>query len=246
MESNRELISIILPSYYAATNIDNQLPGLIDFLNSKKINFEIIIVDDGSNDNGATKIVSKKLHCTYFQNEKNTGKGGAVRKGILNANGKYIIYTDADIPFEYESIEKFIYYLDFKEFDIVIGDRTLPQSSYYTELSFLRKLSSRVFTFIVGRFITSGYNDTQCGIKGLRTSIAKDVFKVSKINSFAFDVELLYIALKRNYNVKKLPVRLRVCDENSSVKLFKDSFIMLLDIFRIKYFQLKGKYKTNE
>lgn len=246
MEPTCGLVSIILPAYYASDSIQNQVPGLIDFFHSKKINFEIIIVDDGSDDNGATKNVSEKLHCTYLQNEKNIGKGSAVRKGILNARGEFIFYTDADIPFEYESIEKFLYYLDFKEFDIVIGDRTLPKSLYFEEVSFLRKLTSRIFTFIVGRFITSGYNDTQCGLKGLRASIAKDVFNVSQINSFAFDVELLYIALKRNYNVKKLPVILRIRDNKSSVKVFRDSFIMLVDIFRIKYFQLKGTYKINE
>lgn len=243
METNNKLISIVLPAYCAAKSIQKEIPGLIDFLQAKNLNFEIIIVDDGSNDNGATREVARRWNCIYLQNEKNLGKGGTVRKGILYARGEFIIYTDADIPFEYQSIEKFLYYLDFKEFDIVIGDRTLPQSSYFTELTLVRKISSRIFTFIVGRFITSGFNDTQCGLKGLRARIAKDVFSVSKIKSFAFDVELLYIALKRNYDVKKLPVKLRVNDGTSSVKIVSDSLLMLIDIFRIKYFQLKGVYK---
>jgi dolichyl-phosphate beta-glucosyltransferase len=246
IEKKFPLISLIIPSFNAATILKNQLPGMIGYLKFKNINYEIFIVDDGTKDNGYTKKVADDFNCIYLKNEKNLGKGSCVRKGILNSRGEYIIYTDADIPFDYDAIEKFIYYMDFKEFDMVIGDRTLPESHYYEEMSFKRNLSSRLFTFIIGRFVTGGFNDTQCGLKGFKSSVAMDIFSVARINGFAFDVEVLYIALKRNYDIKKLPVKLRLKNNSgSTVKIFHHSVLMLFDIFRIKFLQLKGIYKKS-
>ena len=147
-----------------------------------------------------------------------------------------------DIPFDYSAIEKFIHYLDFKEFDLVVGDRTLPQSTYFTEIALSRKLGSAIFTFIIGRFITTGMFDTQCGLKGFRANIAEDLFSAGRINGFAFDVELLYISLKRNYDIKRLPVKFRN-QEGSSVRLLKHGISMLKDLALIKINHFAGKYK---
>lgn len=242
------MLSIIIPSYKGASILKTNLPPFIDYLKVKNINHEFIIVDDGSNDGGQTELVAKQYGCNYISYEGNLGKGGAVKQGMLLAKGKFKLYTDVDIPFEYQSIEHFLYYLEFKEFDVVIGDRTLPESSYLSEIPFSRKLGSVFFTFIVGRFVTSGLNDTQCGIKGFKAKVADDLFSVSTINGFAFDVELLYVALKRNYDIKRLPVKLRNNDE-TSVSLIKHAPGMLRDIVLLKTNHLMGKYKkkkTNE
>lgn len=235
------LLSIILPSYKASSALKNQLPDFIQFLESKKIEYEIIVVDDGSDDDEKTKEVALSLNCTFLTNGKNMGKGAAVRNGMLHAKGKFRIFTDADIPFEYDAMEEFLHYLKNKEFDLVIGDRTLPESNYFDNISKSRKMGSAVFSFIVGRFITTGMFDTQCGIKGFSAKVADDIFSVSKINSFAFDVEVIYIALKRNYDIKRLPVKLRN-SEDSSVSLLKHSIGMVVDIMKIKWNHLRGKY----
>ena len=236
------MLSIVLPSYNCSKVLSEQLPAFIDFLVSQKFDYEIIIVDDGSTDRAMTKNIAEKYNCIFLQNEKNLGKGAAVRKGILNSKGDFIIFTDADIPFQFQSFQKFLYYLDFKEFDIVVGDRTLPESSYFTKISKTRKIGSDIFSFIVGRFITGGWFDTQCGMKGFRRNTALDIFSVNRINGFAFDVELLYIALKRNFDIKRLPVNLR-CNETSSVKVLKHGFLMVIDLFKIIYNFYSGKYK---
>lgn len=236
------MLSIIIPSYKGANILKTNLPPFIDYLRAKEINYEIIVVDDGSNDGGQTELVAKQYGCNYIDYEGNLGKGGAVKKGMIFAKGKFKLYTDVDIPFEFQSIESFLYYLEFKGFDIVIGDRTLPESSYLSEIPFSRKLGSVFFTFIVGRFVTSGLNDTQCGIKGFKANVADDLFSVSTINGFAFDVELLYVALKRNYDIKRLPVKLRNNDE-TSVSLIKHAPGMLRDIILLKINHLMGKYK---
>lgn len=236
------MLSIIIPSYNSAKVLKNQLPGFIQYMNSAfGTSYEIIVVDDGSEDDGETKKVVTDLNCIYLANPKNMGKGAAVRNGMLHANGDYRIFTDADIPFEYKAIENFYKYLKEKEFDMVIGDRSLPDSNYFNEISKKRKLGSNVFTFVVGRFITTGIPDTQCGLKGFSAAVAKDIFGVSRINGFAFDVETAYIALKRNYDIKRLPVVLR-SQEGSSVSLLRHSFGMVRDIFKIKFNHVKGLY----
>ena len=94
----------------------------------------------------------------------------------------------------------------------------------------------------MGRFITTGITDTQCGLKGFRKEVAQDIFGVSLINSFTFDVELIYIALKRNYDIKKVPVTLRSQDGNS-VNVFKHAIGMALDLLKIKLNHVRGLYK---
>src|SRR3984885_451397 len=159
------MLSIILPSYKGSAILSRNLPLLIEYLHKKNIGHEIIIVDDGSEDNETTKKITEKYGCIYLENAKNIGKGAAVRKGMLHAKGEFRIFTDVDIPFEFDSIDQFLYYLNFKEFDMVIGDRTLPGSVYFAEISKTRKFSSNFFTFLVGRFVTTGMFDTQCGLK---------------------------------------------------------------------------------
>lgn len=235
-------LSIVLPSYKSADILREQLPEFMAWLKTKPWTFEVIVVDDGSDDGGATRKVAEENGCRFFQQEQNKGKGAAVRRGMREAKGEYRIFTDCDIPFEYEAIELFLHYVKDKEFDIAIGDRRLPESKYFSEIKGARKMGSNIFTFFVGRFITTGFSDTQCGIKAFKGKVADDLFSVAKVDGFAFDVELLYIALKRNYDIKRLPVHFRSTHDGSSVSLMKHAPGMLMDLFRIKLNHLKGRY----
>ncbi|HLG04123.1 MAG TPA: glycosyltransferase [Bacteroidia bacterium] len=235
-------LSIVIPSYKGADSLRQELPGLISWLKSNVDSFEIIIVDDGSDDKGATEKVVKENNCLFIGLARNTGKGGAVRAGMLSAKGDFRIFTDADIPFELDAFETFLHYLRDKEFQIAVGDRTLPESRYFAQIAGARKIGSNVFTFLVGRFVTTGLFDTQCGMKGFTAKVADDLFSVSRLNSFAFDVELLYIALKRNYDIKRLPVRFRGTQDSSSVSLARHAPGMLADLFRIKLNHMRGLY----
>jgi len=236
------MLSLIIPVYNGAEILRKQLPALIKYLDGISHDYEIVIVDDFSKNSYLTKKVAEEFNCIFLSNDDNFGKGGAVRKGMIHAKGDYRIFTDSDVPFELEAIEQFIYYLDFKEFDVVVGDRTLQESEYFDEISRNRKIGSAIFTFIVGRFITTGLFDTQCGLKGFKANVAEDLFSIGRINGFAFDVELLYIALKRNYDIKRLPVKLR-SNESSTVKVFTHGIAMVLDLFRIKINQVVGRYR---
>lgn len=235
-------LSVIIGSYNSSEALEGNLNVLLNYLNSQNFPYEVIIVDDGSNDSGATKKAVEEKGCIYLKNEKNLGKGAAIRKGMLSAIGKYRIFTDADIPYDPQVIGTFLNYLDIKEFHMVVGDRTIGETDYFKKVKTMRSLASRIFAFIVGRFIAGGMFDTQCGIKGFRSEVAEDVFSVTRINGFAFDVETFYIALKRNYDIKRLPVRLRSQD-GKSVNVIKNSILMLLDLPKIVFNYYNNKYQ---
>jgi dolichyl-phosphate beta-glucosyltransferase len=238
-------LSLILPVYNGSSLLRQHIPGLREYLDRASVDYEIIIVDDGSEDGNATLAIAREFECRFFANPTNMGKGAALRIGMLEADGDFRIFTDADIPYEFETIEKFLWYLDFKEFHIVVGDRTLTGSNYFAEIPWIRNIGSKIYSFIVGRFVVSGLFDTQCGIKGFRAEVAEDIFGVSRINRFAIDVEILYIALKRNYDIKRLPVGLRVW-EPSQIRPVLDGGTMLVDLLVIWLNYRRGRYKAKK
>lgn len=240
--SNPVYLSVIVPSYDSAGILEKNLPVLLAYLHSQNYTWEVIVVDDGSNDDGATEAVCRKLNCRFCCNEKNMGKGAAVRTGMKAAKGLFRIFTDADIPYELDAIDNILHYLDFKEFQVVIGDRNLKGSLYLEELSWLRKFTSVFFTWFVGTIVTTTFFDTQCGLKGFRGSVADFIFRHARIDGFAFDVELLYIALKQNFEIKRIPVRLNN-QEKSTVKVFRHGITMFFDLFKIKINNVRGYYK---
>jgi len=237
-------LSIVIPAYNAAEILDRKLPVLIRYLDQQSFRYEIIISDDGSNDAGETKRISSSYNCEYICNEKNTGKGAAVRNGMMHARGKYRIFTDADIPYEPESISQMLNCMDRGKAPMVIGDRNLIGSSYFKEIPIFRRISSAFFTYFVGTIVTTDFFDTQCGIKGFTAETANLIFNKSRIDGFTFDVEIIYIALKRKIAIQKIPVKLKN-QERSTVKVFKHGILMFLDLFRIKINNVRGFYKQS-
>ena len=234
-------LSIVLPCYRAAEILARHLPDLMAFVERRYSSHEIILVDDGSDDQAATERIAKRLGCVFLQHKRNLGKGAAVRTGMLHARGHFRIFTDADIPFGVEVIEQFVHELDLKGFDIVVGDRTLEGALYPEKIAWVRKVTSRLYSFFVRHVVRSGMFDTQCGLKGFRAGVADDLFSVTRIDGFAFDVELIYIARKRNYAIQRLPVRLHN-DWCTSVRLVADGADMLLDLLVIKWNSVRGRY----
>ncbi|MCP4602318.1 MAG: glycosyltransferase [Proteobacteria bacterium] len=243
--SDLPFLSVVLPSYEGVEHLRKNVPSLREYLEKLGISHEIIVVDDGSKDKTETQEAASEAGCRFLENPRNLGKGAAVRRGMLAARGKYRIYTDIDIPYEFSAIETILHFLECKDYHFVAGDRKLEESGYYLEVSSLRKVSSHVFSTIVGRFIASGWFDTQCGLKGFRDNVAKDLFSVARIDRFAFDVELFYIALKRNYDIKRIPVVLR-CNSASTVRILHDSAEMVRDLGAIRINQLLGRYNPQE
>jgi dolichyl-phosphate beta-glucosyltransferase len=227
-------LSVVIASYNSGKALEKNLPVLANYLSECNFTYEIIVVDDGSNDDGLTAKIVQSNNCIYIKQNVNKGKGAAVKIGMLAAKGKYRIFTDADIPYEPQVIPSFLHYLDFKEFDLAVGDRSIGETDYYNKVGITRSLASKVFSSIVGRFIAGGIFDTQCGIKGFKAEVAEKIFNSTKINGFAFDVEIFHIALIYNYDIKRLPVKLRSQD-GKSVNVLSNSITMLFDLIKIMF-----------
>jgi len=235
-------LSVVIPVYKSADFIGSNLAALDEFLKSLSLSYEIICVDDCSPDRTLDIMEGMDLpSLKILKQTRNKGKGGAVRRGMLEARGAFRIFTDADLPYELDAFERALKYLDFKEFDLVIGDRTNPGSFFMERRRDMRKIISSLYTLFVSRMVVTGVKDTQCGFKGFRGETAEKLFGMAKIDSFAFDVELLYLSYKLNLDIKRIPVKL-VNDQSSTVNLFRDPVIMARDLFVMIASFYAGRY----
>ncbi|MEO6883693.1 MAG: glycosyltransferase [Bacteroidia bacterium] len=243
-KSSDIVLSLIIPAYKCADVFEKNFPKLKTHLQTLSCTYEVIIVDDGSNDDGRLKNIAQQLDCLYLFHEKNKGKGAAIKTGMNAACGKYKIFTDADIPYEYEAIDTMLYFLSEQKIGMVVGDRKMMRSVYFEDVSRLRNIGSKFFSYLVGTLIVGGWYDTQCGIKGFSKEAADELFSLSRIDGFAMDVELFYIALKKKYEIKRISVKLRSKD-GQSVRVFLHGITMSFSLLKIIFFKLSGKYKLN-
>lgn len=234
-------LSIILPCYRASALAIRSVERLSAFLRGRE-GWEIVVVDDGGNDFPADPFAGQP-NVRLLRLERNRGKGAAVRAGMLAARGEVRIFTDVDLPYDLDLIPAIAAIIRERGFHVVIGDRTLPTSRYVADISFSRRVASSLFTGFVGTLVTGGFFDTQCGLKGVRGDVAEELFRLIRIDRFAFDVELVYLALKLRLDMHRVPVQLRN-NETSSVRLGRDAVRGFIDVFRIKWNQLRGRYSS--
>jgi dolichol-phosphate mannosyltransferase len=217
-------ISIIIPCYNLENIVKTTVKNILENLEKFSDSFEILIVNDGSTDNTLEVIQDIKnnhecIHViTYSQNK---GKGYAVKTGILQSIGSYIVFIDGDLDITSDAIQNYIEELN--NFDLVIGSKSLQSSEI--EIRQSRKILSDIFSSIV-KFLTGlKIQDTQVGFKVGNGEDLRKIFKIMNIDGFAFDVELLVIATKLNLRIKEMPVKLKIMKSfrfNSAVQMFYD------------------------
>jgi len=235
-------LSIILPCFRAADLACTSVIRLAEYLDAQSLTWEIVVVDDGGGDfpeDPWPKVAGAKL----ISLPENQGKGAAVATGMLAATGAVRIFTDVDLPYDLELLLVMAHHIGDHEFHLAIGDRTLPGSSYAEDISWGRRLMSGFGSFLIGHLVIGDFFDSQCGLKGIRGDVADALFPLLHIRRFAFDVEVLYIALKHRLDIKRVPVQLRR-NTSSSVRVVRDSIRSLTDIGLIKYHQLRGRYDS--
>lgn len=236
-------LSVVIPVFNAELFIDDTLLKLIKWEECLDYKAEVLLINDGSTDK--TKIIienyiKKNSFLKLITYSTNQGKGFAVKKGMIEAQGDFRIFTDADLPYGLTVFNKILYYLDFKEFDICIGNRKSTESKNVIKMDFPRKISSKLFTILISRYVVTGVGDTQCGLKGFRGEIAKKIFCKLHVKGFAFDVEVLYLSYKYELDIKRIPVIFQG-NHISTINLIYSSINMLLDVLYlpIRYHLLK-------
>jgi glycosyltransferase involved in cell wall biosynthesis len=236
-------VSVVLPCFRSASLALRAVDRLGVFLDDSVGRWEIVVVDDGGHDfpdEPFREITNVRL----VQLPQNRGKGAAVRAGMQHAHGLVRVFTDVDLPYDLDLIPVMASCIRELGYHLVIGDRTLPGSTYSTITSWKRRLASALFSDVVGRVVTGGFFDTQCGLKAVRGDIADLLFPLQRVDRFAFDVELVYLALKSRLDIKRIPVQLRN-NQTSTIRLFRDSTQGVVDIVRIKYHQVLGHYRCD-
>ncbi|MGH7592604.1 MAG: glycosyltransferase, partial [Gemmatimonadales bacterium] len=194
-------LSIILPSYRAARVAVRTVEALTEYLPSVVRHWEIIVVDDGAGDFAASPVPDHSA-VRLVTHSRNLGKGAAVRTGMLAAGGRVRVYTDVDMPYDRELLPLMADYINRTGFHMVIGDRRLPGSHYSADMTISRRALSAVASRVVGSLVTGGFFDTQCGIKAIRGDVAGPLFGLVRTHRFAFDIEVVYLALKHGLDIK--------------------------------------------
>ncbi len=226
-------LSLIIPAYNEEQRIKASLENALDFFESKSLNFEILVVDDGSKDNTkqlVTNFDSPKIK--LIAQDQNRGKGAAVTRGMLEANGQIRIFSDADFSTPVTEIDKVITAMSLGT-EVFIGSRALDYSMIKKHQPAYREFMGKTFNKLVQLFLISGIKDTQCGFKGFTAKAAEDIFSKMKIEGFGFDLEIIYLANKLGFQISEVPVEW-YNDERSTVNPIKDSITMFFDIFKVK------------
>ena len=168
------------------------------------------------------------------------GKGAAVRAGVAVARGSYVVFTDIDLAYEPSQILNVIHGLDAGA-DLVIGSRRHSASQEAASEGLARKWGSRIFSRLTAVLVPIPHSDTQCGLKGFTSAAAKRIFAKGKIDGFAFDVEVLFVAKKLGMTISEIPVSLEYV-EQSTVKFIPQAIRMLYDVLRIRTWSILGRY----
>ena len=235
------LLSLIVPAHNEADRLPATLEQVWSFLQTQQFESEIIVVENGSTDQTfrLAQAFAAGHQRVHVLQESLAGKGLAVRRGMLHAQGDYRFICDADLSMPIEEIMHFLP-PQAPEYDVAIASREVPGAQRFGEPTY-RHFIGRIFNFMVRTITLPGIQDTQCGFKCFRAQPARDLFSLQTIEGWTFDVELLFIALRRGYHVIEIPIPwyYRV---GSQVRIFRDSLRMLTDLFRIRYNGFRGRY----
>ena len=247
MTSPRDSFSIVIPAFNEELRIPDSIRRIQGYFKEKKEEFEIIVVDDGSGDGTFHTVqdLGEELgNIKVLANTVNRGKGFSVRKGILSSSGTIVIISDADLSTPIEEMEKLLPYCR-DGFEVVIGSRGLKESDIIQRQPCYREAMGKTFNFIVRSIVLNKFKDTQCGFKMFRADAAKRIFGICRVDGFSFDVEALFIAQKMGYRVKEVPIRW-INSPYSRVRILRDSFGMLFDIFVIRLNLMRGFYNMEK
>jgi dolichyl-phosphate beta-glucosyltransferase len=234
------LLSIIVPAYNEESRLPKSLDQIVQFIQQQTAAMEVLVVENGSVDR--TTEVAERYAAQYpfihvLHSQK--GKGAAVKAGMLAGRGRYLFICDSDLSMPIEEVSKFLPPV-LTDYDVAIASREGPGARRYGEPAY-RHLMGRIFNFIVRVLAIPGFQDTQCGFKSFRRNVARDVFPSLTMTGWAFDVEALFIALRRGYKIVAVPINWYF-DADSRVDPIPDTYRMVRDVLRIRLNGWRGVY----
>jgi dolichyl-phosphate beta-glucosyltransferase len=224
-------ISVVIPAFNEEERLGATLRQVVGYLRRRGVSYEVIVVDDGCRDR--TIAVAEGfagVGVRVLRHEHNRGKGAAVRTGVLASQGNEVLLTDADASTPIEEIAKLERRLS--EAPMVIGSRAVAGADIRQHQPFYRELMGKTFNLIVHLLGVRGVQDTQCGFKLMAGDVARELCAEQRIDGFAFDVELVWLARRHGYRVAEVGV-IWVNSPDSRVDPLRSSLSMLRDLFRM-------------
>lgn len=236
-------LSVVIPAYNEESRISDTLERVIGFLSSRPYSWEVVVADDGSTD--ATGFLVGLLAAEHLNvhliSLPHRGKGWAVKNAMLAAKGQYRLLCDADLSVNIEEVDRFLP-PQIDRVDIAVGSREAKGARRIGEPA-RRHFMGRVYNTLVRLLAVPGLADTQCGFKCFRGEVVPALFRRQTMDGFAFDVEILFLANKDGMNVQEVPVDWYY-GQRSTVRAFRDSAAMTLDLLKIRWRYYRGLYHT--
>jgi dolichyl-phosphate beta-glucosyltransferase len=241
----RPELSLVIPAYNEETRLEPTLREAVAYFRATSCPAEIIVVDDGSRDR--TSEVVMRLSWEFeeirlIRLAANRGKGYAVRSGVVNSNGKLVLFADADGSTPIEEVERLRAEIDAGA-AVAIGSRAVAGDGTKVRAKLHRRLIGRAFHALVSLLTVDGIHDTQCGFKLFRSETAHDLFSRMRMDGFSFDVEVLMMAQHRALRIAEVPVNW-THRAGSKVSMVVDSARMAYDLFVIRAHSMRGDYKA--
>lgn len=235
-------LSVVIPAFNESGRIAATLDELRAHLPGLSPAWELRVVDDGSTDGTAEIVagVASRDPRVVLQRERHRGKGGAVRAGLLAAQGELRFMCDADLSMPARELSKFLALVPHR-CDIAIGSREGDGATRVGEPAYRHRIG-RIFNWVVRLGALPGIDDTQCGFKLFTREAVERIFPLVTIDGWAFDIEVLYIARRLGLRVEEVPIEWHY-RELSRVSMMRDSFRMARDVLRVRGNAIRGRYE---
>jgi glycosyltransferase involved in cell wall biosynthesis len=235
-------LSVVIPCFNEERRLPQTLARIRDYVDARCLSAELIVVDDGSSD-GTLGIV-EAMRATWpalkaIRNPSNRGKGYSVRHGMLEARGRIVLFTDADLSAPIEEADKLLAAL--KTHNVAIGSRAIDRRLIEVHEPRMREFLGIVFNKAVRVILWLPFADTQCGFKAFVRDRSRILFEQQRIERFGFDPELLFLARRHGLTVAEVPVRW-AHDEGTRVSTLRDGIKMFLDVLMVRWNSLAGRY----
>jgi dolichyl-phosphate beta-glucosyltransferase len=235
--------SIVIPAYNESARIRATLDRILAYIDERRWNAEILVVNDGSTDDTAQIVqlyAARHPALRLLENPGNRGKGYSVRNGMLHARGEIMLFSDADLSSPIEETDKLFAALAAGA-DVAMGSRWLRADLQTQRQPLYRQLYGRIFNLALRLILGLRYRDTQCGFKAFTRPAAQSIFPLQHIERWGFDPEILFIARKFGLKVDEVPVQW-AHSEGTRLHPLRDGIRMFLELLKIRWYALTGKY----
>ncbi|MFP5322149.1 MAG: glycosyltransferase [Acidimicrobiia bacterium] len=234
-------LSVVVPAYREPDRIGPTVRRIHDELAHVAADggLEVVVVDDGSGDATADAALEAGADQVVVL-PRNRGKGAAVRAGVLASRGRVVLFTDADLAYDPPQLHRAMEAVE-AGWDVVIGNRRHPESRV-DRATGLRALGSRVVNRLSTAVLLARPRDTQCGLKAFRGDVARALFARTRVDGFAFDIEVLHLVERAELSLGEIPVRLDETGEPSTVRIGRDVVQLATDLVRVRRWSSTGAY----